>query len=152
MDLADLARSRTESARAQAVPDPLLRGGQLPFLGVEDGAGAASRRPSPMPEWTDRVQVCEVGCMRLCCEGPLVQVDPDGPLYQRVGAGRNRLDRGGARRCDHGHRASWRPASAVLRETAGDRAGKQRVRRARTDRVVHRGRAVIKHCTRCCVR
>src|SRR5271157_259680 len=32
----------------------------------------------------DRVQVCEVGCLRLCCEGPLVQVDPDGTFYQRV--------------------------------------------------------------------
>src|SRR5438270_10787726 len=33
---------------------------------------------------SDRVQVCAVGCMRLCCEGPLVQVDPQGSLYQRV--------------------------------------------------------------------
>jgi bidirectional [NiFe] hydrogenase diaphorase subunit len=32
----------------------------------------------------DRVQVRAVGCLRLCCEGPLVQVDPDGPLYQHV--------------------------------------------------------------------
>jgi bidirectional [NiFe] hydrogenase diaphorase subunit len=32
----------------------------------------------------DRVQVGAVGCMRLCCEGPLVQVDPDGPLYEQV--------------------------------------------------------------------
>jgi bidirectional [NiFe] hydrogenase diaphorase subunit len=34
----------------------------------------------------EQVQVCEVGCMRLCCEGPLVQVDPRGTLYQRVAA------------------------------------------------------------------
>ncbi len=32
----------------------------------------------------ERVQVVEVGCMRLCCEGPLVRVDPEGPLYERV--------------------------------------------------------------------
>jgi bidirectional [NiFe] hydrogenase diaphorase subunit len=32
----------------------------------------------------DRVKVCGVGCMRLCCEGPLVQVDPGGALYQKV--------------------------------------------------------------------
>jgi bidirectional [NiFe] hydrogenase diaphorase subunit len=32
----------------------------------------------------ERVQVCEVGCMRLCCEGPLVGVDPGGALYQKV--------------------------------------------------------------------
>lgn len=32
----------------------------------------------------DRVAVAEVGCLRLCSEGPLVQVDPDGTLYERV--------------------------------------------------------------------
>lgn len=32
----------------------------------------------------DRVQVCGVGCMRLCSRGPLVQVDPDGALYEKV--------------------------------------------------------------------
>jgi bidirectional [NiFe] hydrogenase diaphorase subunit len=35
----------------------------------------------------DRVEVCEVGCMRLCCEGPLVHVtaEKDEPiLYERV--------------------------------------------------------------------
>jgi len=30
------------------------------------------------------VQVCAVGCMKLCCEGPLVQLDPEGSLYERV--------------------------------------------------------------------
>jgi bidirectional [NiFe] hydrogenase diaphorase subunit len=34
----------------------------------------------------DKVQVCAVGCLRLCCEGPLVQVDPEGALYQKVTA------------------------------------------------------------------
>jgi bidirectional [NiFe] hydrogenase diaphorase subunit len=33
---------------------------------------------------TDRVRVASVGCMRLCCQGPLVQVDPSGELYQQV--------------------------------------------------------------------
>ena len=32
----------------------------------------------------DKVRVCKVGCLRLCCEGPLVQVDPEGVLYQKV--------------------------------------------------------------------
>lgn len=32
----------------------------------------------------DQVEVCEVGCMRLCCEGPLVGVDPEQTLYQKV--------------------------------------------------------------------
>src|SRR5262249_14820614 len=34
----------------------------------------------------DRVQVCGVGCMRLCSQGPLVRVDPDGPLFEKVTA------------------------------------------------------------------
>ena len=32
----------------------------------------------------DRVRVSPVGCLRLCCEGPLVRTDPDGALYQKV--------------------------------------------------------------------
>ncbi len=32
----------------------------------------------------DRVEVNAVGCMRLCCEGPLVQVHPARVLYERV--------------------------------------------------------------------
>jgi len=33
---------------------------------------------------TDSVEVVGVGCMGLCSQGPLVQVDPDGPLYEKV--------------------------------------------------------------------
>jgi bidirectional [NiFe] hydrogenase diaphorase subunit len=33
---------------------------------------------------TDQVKVAGVGCMRLCCQGPLIAVDPDGALYQKV--------------------------------------------------------------------
>ncbi len=32
----------------------------------------------------ERVEVRGVGCMRLCCQGPLVQVDPNGALYEKV--------------------------------------------------------------------
>jgi bidirectional [NiFe] hydrogenase diaphorase subunit len=32
----------------------------------------------------EEVQVCAVGCLRLCCEGPLVQADPEGSLYEGV--------------------------------------------------------------------
>ena len=32
----------------------------------------------------DQIDVCEVGCMRLCSAGPLVQVDPAGPFYEHV--------------------------------------------------------------------
>jgi bidirectional [NiFe] hydrogenase diaphorase subunit len=47
---------------------------------VAEGLEAAIARAG----LADTVQVGEVGCMRLCCEGPLLQVDPDGPLYERV--------------------------------------------------------------------
>jgi bidirectional [NiFe] hydrogenase diaphorase subunit len=32
----------------------------------------------------DRVEVCEVGCMRLCSEGPLVAAEPRHTLYEQV--------------------------------------------------------------------
>ncbi len=32
----------------------------------------------------DRVKVCGVGCLRLCSQGPLVQVAPEGSLYAKV--------------------------------------------------------------------
>lgn len=32
----------------------------------------------------EQVEVRGVGCMRLCCQGPLVQTDPAGALYQKV--------------------------------------------------------------------
>src|SRR5690242_17214489 len=33
---------------------------------------------------SDLVEVRGVGCMKLCCQGPLVQVDPQGALYEKV--------------------------------------------------------------------
>ncbi|NLI01658.1 MAG: NADH-quinone oxidoreductase subunit NuoF [Chthonomonadales bacterium] len=33
---------------------------------------------------SDKVEVVGVGCMGLCSQGPLVQIDPDGPLYEKV--------------------------------------------------------------------
>ncbi len=35
---------------------------------------------------SDQVRVSGVGCMRLCCAGPLVQVDPEGTMYEKVDA------------------------------------------------------------------
>ncbi|MBM4073688.1 MAG: NADH-quinone oxidoreductase subunit NuoF [Planctomycetes bacterium] len=35
----------------------------------------------------DKVHVSPVGCLRLCCEGPLVATDPDGHLYHKVAPG-----------------------------------------------------------------
>jgi bidirectional [NiFe] hydrogenase diaphorase subunit len=33
---------------------------------------------------SDQVRVAGAGCMRLCSQGPLVRVDPDGAMYQKV--------------------------------------------------------------------
>ncbi len=32
----------------------------------------------------DQIEVRGVGCLRLCCQGPLVQADPSGVLYEKV--------------------------------------------------------------------
>jgi bidirectional [NiFe] hydrogenase diaphorase subunit len=32
----------------------------------------------------DRIQVCSVGCLRLCCAGPLVQLDPTQEFFEEV--------------------------------------------------------------------
>jgi bidirectional [NiFe] hydrogenase diaphorase subunit len=39
---------------------------------------------------TDRVDVCAVGCLRLCGAGPLVRVDPHAVVYRNVRAGKGR--------------------------------------------------------------
>src|SRR5258708_30417454 len=51
-----------------------------------DGQGVKDALMSAVKEagLADQVHVAPVGCMRLCCEGPLVQVDPDGALYEKV--------------------------------------------------------------------
>jgi bidirectional [NiFe] hydrogenase diaphorase subunit len=49
---------------------------------VKDGLAEAVKKAG----LDERVAVAGVGCMRLCCQGPLVQVDPSGPLYEQVTA------------------------------------------------------------------
>jgi bidirectional [NiFe] hydrogenase diaphorase subunit len=51
-----------------------------------NSAGVLSRLRAAVQEagLTDQVKVAGVGCLRLCGQGPLVQVDPDGALYQKV--------------------------------------------------------------------
>ncbi len=72
------------------------------------------------------VQVCAVGCMRLCCEGPLVQLDPERTLYERVNSDQapsivSGLNGGGvtARRGDPGRSFFTRQKSIVL-ENCGE--------------------------------
>ncbi|MFO0930918.1 MAG: hypothetical protein U0736_28470 [Gemmataceae bacterium] len=84
---------------------------------------------------TDRVHVASVGCMRLCCEGPLVQVDPDGPLYEKVTPG----DAPSIVAALNGGTATARQSRPpVLHPPAERGAGEQRPGRAGADRVVHR--------------
>ncbi len=84
MDLADLqAIAETErSARKPVRIRCCTAAGCLSSgsMKVKEGLEAAVAQAG----LGDQVQVCAVGCLRLCCEGPLVQVDPDGPLYERV--------------------------------------------------------------------
>jgi bidirectional [NiFe] hydrogenase diaphorase subunit len=84
MDRADLM-AIAESERAARKPVRIrccAAAGCLPTGSAQIKAGleAAVARAG----LDDRVEVSAVGCLRLCCEGPLVQVDPGGPLYQRV--------------------------------------------------------------------
>jgi bidirectional [NiFe] hydrogenase diaphorase subunit len=84
MDLADLLaiaeheRSARKPVRIRCcAASSCLRSGSMKVKDALETAVAESALGG-------QVDLCEVGCMRLCCEGPLVQVDPDGPLYERV--------------------------------------------------------------------
>ena len=70
----------------------------------------------------DQVEVRGVGCMRLCCQGPLVGVDPDGILYEKVApedaASLVASTQGGATDVKRGD-----PDAALLRQAALHRAG-----------------------------
>ena len=85
MELADLkAIAEKEALGQEAGPDPLLHGDELPFGPDRWNVKQALQTAVQDAGLDDQVDVCEVGCMRLCCEGPLVQVDPAGLLYERV--------------------------------------------------------------------
>jgi len=84
MDLDDLGKM-TESERAAQKPRRircctaagcLSSGAQV----VTDSLRAAVAEAGVGAE----VDVLEVGCLRLCCEGPLVQLDPDGTFVPKV--------------------------------------------------------------------
>jgi bidirectional [NiFe] hydrogenase diaphorase subunit len=84
MDLADL-RAIAEAERSARKPIRIRCCTAASCLGsgsmkVKEGLDAAIAQAG----LGHRVEVSEVGCLRLCCEGPLVQVDPEGPFYGRV--------------------------------------------------------------------
>jgi bidirectional [NiFe] hydrogenase diaphorase subunit len=86
MDLDDLV-ALTDKERAAAKPIRIrccTAAGCMSSgaRGVVDGFRAAASASGA----ADRVEVQEVGCLRLCCEGPLVQVDPSGAYLPKVQA------------------------------------------------------------------
>jgi len=84
MDLSDLieiaqkeqASRKPTSIRCCTAAGCLSQDGQALKKALDDAVAAAGL--------TETVEVNGVGCMGLCSQGPLVQVDPDGPLYEKV--------------------------------------------------------------------
>ena len=88
---------------------------------------------------SDRIEVRGVGCMRLCCQGPLVGIDPEGVIYEKVtpedAPALVISTQGGEAEGQEG-----RPEPPLLHEAALRGARQQRADRPRADRVLHRGR------------
>ncbi len=84
MDLNDLHQiAQSESARRRPVQVRICTAAGC----LSSGADAVRQGlDSAVTEAAlhDRVDVCPVGCMRLCCAGPLVRVDPEGVIYEQV--------------------------------------------------------------------
>jgi bidirectional [NiFe] hydrogenase diaphorase subunit len=74
----ELAARKPVRIRCCVAAGCLSANGQAVKQGLEEAVAAAGL--------ADRVEVSGVGCMRLCSCGPLVQVDPEGTLYERVAA------------------------------------------------------------------
>jgi bidirectional [NiFe] hydrogenase diaphorase subunit len=82
-DLLDIAAKEKQSRPSHQVRCCMAAG----CLSANSAAVVARLRDAVRESGlTDRVRVASVGCMRLCCQGPLVQVDPSGELYQQVTA------------------------------------------------------------------
>src|SRR5262245_66022715 len=78
LEIAERERERRKPLRIRCclAGSCLLSGSQAIKEGLEQAVAEAGL--------DDRVEVCGVGCLRLCSHGPLVQVDPDGALYEHV--------------------------------------------------------------------
>jgi bidirectional [NiFe] hydrogenase diaphorase subunit len=84
MDLAELQAIavKERSARRQVRIRCCAAAGCLPLgsMKIKEGLDAVVMQAG----LRERVNVSAVGCLRLCSAGPLIQIDPDGPLYERV--------------------------------------------------------------------
>ena len=86
----------------------------------------------------NEVEVRGVGCMKLCCEGPLVAVDPQNALYVKVTA-ENAPSIIAALKGGKTNVPQADPEFGVFCETAFHRAREQRHRGSRAHRKLHRG-------------
>jgi bidirectional [NiFe] hydrogenase diaphorase subunit len=84
MDLSDLieiaqkenAARKATTIRCCTAAGCLSQDGQALKKALDDAVAEAGLNES--------IEIVGVGCMGLCSQGPLVQVDPDGPLYEKV--------------------------------------------------------------------
>jgi bidirectional [NiFe] hydrogenase diaphorase subunit len=84
MDLSDLieiankekAARKPKCIRCCTAAGCLSQDGQALQRALEEAVCAAGL--------SETVEVMGVGCMGLCSQGPLVQIDPDGPLFEKV--------------------------------------------------------------------
>jgi bidirectional [NiFe] hydrogenase diaphorase subunit len=77
-EIAAQERTALPSVRVCTAAGCMSAGAAAVLKSLQDGTRAAG---------LDRqVKVRPVGCLRLCCQGPLVQIDPDRVLYQKVTA------------------------------------------------------------------
>ena len=130
--------------------------------GVKEGLERRSRKRG----WPTEVEVRGVGCMKLCCQGPLVQIDSRPrprapPCDQTAGPGPLYLE-GQARKMPHRSSASIKGGQTPVQR--GDpnhpfftgqklhRPRQQRLRRPGTHRVLHRGRRLPGRFTTSCAR
>jgi (2Fe-2S) ferredoxin len=71
------------NGRPQENGHPLLHGRRLHVV-QRRMASKKTRTGGQRRRLENEVEVRGVGCMKLCCEGPLVSVDPKGALYEKV--------------------------------------------------------------------
>jgi bidirectional [NiFe] hydrogenase diaphorase subunit len=81
-ELADQERERQQKLRHRLLYCSAAGCTSCGSAGVKDALVAALKAHA----LTDQCEVIGTGCMGLCGEGPLVKVDPEGILYQRVDA------------------------------------------------------------------
>ena len=99
----------------------------------------------------NEVEVRGVGCMKLCCEGPLVPADPQNTLYIKVTA-ENAPSIVAALKGGKAERGADRSRRGVFQEAIFHRAGQQRRRLIRNASKATSPRTATRRCTKCCTK